>query len=105
MTKKIVACVMAASVAAVSPGVTNLQENTSIEAQAARKKLTKKQARKKVVKYLKKNKIWNKDYNLECDHKEDNKYVFHYYEFVTDHTATINWYYVNIRTGKITPMF
>lgn len=105
MTKKIVACVMAASVAAVSPGVTSLQENTSIEAQAARKKLTKKQARKKVVKYLKKNKIWNKDYYLEYDHKSGNKYVFHYYEMMSDHTATVNWYDVNIRTGKITPEF
>ena len=59
MTKKIVACVVAASVAAVSPGITSLQKNTSIEAQAARKKLTKKQARKKVVTYLKKNHIWS----------------------------------------------
>ena len=105
ITKKIVVCAVVASVATVIPEITSFQENTSIETQAARKKLTKKQARTKVVKYLKKNKIWNSSYYLEYDHKSGNNYVFHYYEMMSDHTATVNWYDVNAKTGKVTPLF
>ena len=43
---------------------------------------------------------------VELDRKEGNEYVVHVYEDVPDdaetsHTATFNWYYVNIKTGKI----
>ena len=106
--------IVLASLTVVTPGVSILPHTTSMEVQAAKKKLTKAQAKKKltkaqakkkVIKYLKKKKLWKKSYRLEYDHKSGNKYVFHYYEFVTDHTATINWYDVNIRTGKITAEF
>jgi hypothetical protein len=39
------------------------------------------------------------------DHIEDNKYVVHVYEDMVDHTATYNWYYVDIKTGEVTAMF
>lgn len=47
---------------------------------------------------------------IDLDRKEGNNYVVHVYEVVTDgpdssHTATKNWYYVNINTGKITKEF
>ncbi|MCI5587325.1 MAG: hypothetical protein MR384_05520 [Lachnospiraceae bacterium] len=103
--KKIVLFIAAISVATVTPGVVVSQNNTVIEIQAAQKKLTKKQARNKLVKYLKKKKKWKASYHLDYDHTSGNKYVFHYYEVLSDHTATVNWYDVNIRTGKITPWF
>lgn len=47
---------------------------------------------------------------IDLDRKEGNNYVVHVYEVVIDgpdtsHTATKNWYYVNINTGKITKEF
>ena len=96
IAKKLMLGIVLASLTVVTPGVSILPHNTSMEVQAAKKK---------VIKYLKKKKLWKKSYRLEYDHKSGNKYVFHYYEFVTDHTATINWYDVNIRTGKITAEF
>lgn len=105
IAKKLMLGIVLASLTVVTPRVSILPHNTSMEVQAAKKKLTKAQAKKKVIKYLKKKKLWKKSYRLEYDHKSGNKYVFHYYEFVTDHTATINWYNVNIRTGKITAEF
>ncbi len=43
---------------------------------------------------------------VEVDRKEGNEYIIHVYEIVPDdaetsHTATFNWYYVNIKSGKI----
>jgi len=47
---------------------------------------------------------------IDFDRKEGDAYVIHVYEVVNDgpdnsHTATKNWYYVNIKTGKITKEF
>lgn len=47
---------------------------------------------------------------IDMDRKEGNAYVVHVYEIVNDgpdasHTATKNWYYVNIKTGTITKEF
>ncbi|PZM85997.1 MAG: hypothetical protein DKT66_00920 [Candidatus Melainabacteria bacterium] len=47
---------------------------------------------------------------IDVDRKEGNAYVVHVYEVVNDgpetsHTATKNWYYVDINTGKITTEF
>ncbi len=47
---------------------------------------------------------------IDLDRKEGSAYVVHVYEVVNDgpessHTATKNWYYININTGKITKEF
>lgn len=47
---------------------------------------------------------------IELDRKEDGKFVVHVYEDVPDdaqnsHTATLNWYYVDEKTGKVTTDF
>lgn len=47
---------------------------------------------------------------MDVDRTENNAYVVHVYEIVNDgphnsHTATKNWYYVNMQTGKITTEF
>ena len=72
---------------------------------AKAKTLTKKQARKKLVNYLKNQNLFNSQYQLVFDHKEGNDYVYHYYEDMGTHTATVNWYYVNKKSGKVTAMF
>lgn len=69
------------------------------------KTLTVKQATVKLEKWLKDNNKTVKDAILVYDHKEGNNYVFQYYNDMGTHTATINWYYVNCKTGKITAMF
>ena len=102
---KFLTCVTAISVAIVTPMVSTIKDNKAVEVQAAQKKLTKKQARNKLIKYLKKKKIWKASYHLDYDHKSGNKYVFHYYEVLSDHVATVNWYDVDIKSGKISPWF
>jgi len=47
---------------------------------------------------------------VELDRKEGNAYVVHVFEVVSDgpdeaHTATMNWYNVDIKTGKIKKEF
>lgn len=47
---------------------------------------------------------------IELDRKEGGKFVVHVYEDVPDdaessHTATLNWYYVDEKTGKVTTDF
>lgn len=66
--------------------------------------LTWKQAGKILRNWLEKNKLYNEKYHLAFERKEGGKYLFHYYEDMPDHTATINWYYVDSKTGKITVM-
>lgn len=106
MAKKVMISMVTTAIVMSSTGVSSINNgNISIQVQAAKKKLTKKQARIKVVNYLKKKKEWKSYYYLDYDHKSGNEYVFHYYEMMSDHTATINWYEVNIKTGKITSMF
>jgi hypothetical protein len=39
------------------------------------------------------------------DHQQGDVYSVHVYEDLPDHTATFNWYDVNLKTGKITKMF
>ncbi len=68
-------------------------------------KLTKKQAFKKVLKYLKKKKIRCKKFCWTYAGIEGKRYLFHVFEDMETHTATIGWYYVNKNTGKVTSMF
>lgn len=96
---------VAVMIATISVSTPDLIPQTQISSIAKTKTLTKKQATKKVVKYLKKKKIYKKKYILAYDSKHEKKYLFHYYEDMKTHTATINWYYVNMKTGKITAMF
>jgi len=47
---------------------------------------------------------------VEVDRKEGSEYVVHAYELVPDdaetsHTATMNWYYVDFKTGKVRTEF
>lgn len=47
---------------------------------------------------------------IEFDRKENGEFVIHVYEYVPDdeesgHTATMNWYHVNAKTGKVTTEF
>ncbi|MBA3856162.1 MAG: hypothetical protein C0507_04565 [Cyanobacteria bacterium PR.3.49] len=47
---------------------------------------------------------------IDVDRKEGNEYIVHVYEVVSDgpdssHTATMNWYHVDIKTGKIKKEF
>lgn len=47
---------------------------------------------------------------IDVDRKEGNAYVVHVYEVVSDgpdssHTATMNWYHVDIKTGKVKKEF
>ena len=104
--KRIVRVMVVAVMIAIIPvSMPDLIPQTQISYIAKAKTLTKKQAKKKVVKYLKKKKIYKKKYILAYDSKHGKKYLFHYYEDMKTHTATINWYYVNMKTGKITAMF
>jgi hypothetical protein len=48
--------------------------------------------------------------HIEFDRKENGEFVIHVYEYVPDdeesgHTATMNWYHVNAKTGKVTTEF
>ncbi|MEK7562084.1 MAG: hypothetical protein AAB509_00175 [Patescibacteria group bacterium] len=42
---------------------------------------------------------------IEVDSKTAEGYTIHVYELLSDHTATFNWYSVNLKTGEIKPMF
>lgn len=42
---------------------------------------------------------------IEIDHKDENTYFVHAYEILPDHTATFNWYDVDIKSGNIKPEF
>ena len=80
-------------------------ESEMSDVKTAKKKLTKKQAKKKLKKWMKQTGLWNTSFKLEYDHREDNFYLFHYYEDMGDHNVTVNWYYVNRNNGEITSMF
>lgn len=41
---------------------------------------------------------------IEYSHDECNTYSIHVYELKDDHTATFNWYDVNMYTGEVTTM-
>lgn len=96
-----------ATVLTVTP-LTPMQNHTadSVIEVSAKTKMTWKKAKKKLVRWMKKRGEYNKNYDLVYDHydNEQKQYVFHYYNFVNDHTATMNWYYVSKKTGKITSM-
>lgn len=70
-----------------------------------KKNLTVKQAEDKLRKWIAKNGQESSGAMLFYDHMEGDNYVFHYFCDMGTHTATINWYYVNKKTGKIKPMF
>lgn len=90
--------------------------STCIVAQA-KMNLTQKQAKKRLIRVLKKNKLY---YNKKCfvqngsryvlhfkyARKRGNRYIFRYYEWVyydgvKDHAATLGWYSINRKTGRV----
>jgi hypothetical protein len=42
---------------------------------------------------------------IELGSKNENTYFIHVYELLSDHSATFNWYDVDIKTGNIKPEF
>lgn len=89
-----------------SPVAGKLQVTGKPAVAEAKTNMTKAQAKKKLIRVLKKKKLYNKKYYLDYDYKKGNCYVFHYYEWVyyngvKDHTATTGWYSVNRKNGRI----
>lgn len=70
-----------------------------------KKNLTMKQAKAKLRKWIAKNGHESSGAILRYDHMDGDNYVFQYYHDMGTHTATMNWYYVNKKTGKIKAMF
>lgn len=68
-------------------------------------KYSKAKAKKKLIKYLKKRKEYKKKNHIFYDSTQGNRYVFWYCESTPYRMNTINYYYVNKKTGKIKPMF
>lgn len=65
---------------------------------------------KQFIANIKKNGRKGASSNVEFDRKENGEFVIHVYEYVPDddetgHTATMNWYHVNAKTGKVTTEF
>jgi hypothetical protein len=59
---------------------------------------------------IKASKIKGTSSHIEFDRMEDGEYIVHVYEYVPDdaesgHTATMNWYHVNAKTGKVSKEF
>lgn len=48
-----------------------------------------------------------KNSQVEYDHlnEDENKWVIHVYEQLSDHTATFNWYEIDKNTGEFSKMF
>ncbi|MDO8486861.1 MAG: hypothetical protein Q7S45_01000 [Candidatus Curtissbacteria bacterium] len=42
---------------------------------------------------------------IEVDSGDESEYSVHVYEIKDGHTATFNWYSVNIKDGKVKPQF
>ncbi len=106
MKKRLLALILAGTLISVSMPERIVGElPNAVSTSEAAVKYSKKKARKKLVKYLKKHKEYKKKYKLVYDHTEGKRYVFHYYEDTVTHTSTVNWYYVNKKTGKIKAMF
>jgi hypothetical protein len=42
---------------------------------------------------------------IEVDHMNESLYVVHVYELLPSHTATMNWYHVNVETREAEPQF
>ena len=94
----------------ICPSEFPVAENNQMAVVKAQKALTKKQAKKRVIKTLKNSGLYNPNYFLDYAYKEGDYYVFHYYEIVISpgsgsHTATVNWYKVNKHTRMIVPEF
>ncbi|MBQ9632337.1 MAG: hypothetical protein IJV04_05425 [Lachnospiraceae bacterium] len=87
--------------AAMADSLAMQGEAVVVEAKA----LSRKQAEKKLLKWLKKNGEYRKNLILVYDSTQDGKYMFRYFENMDDHIATVNWYYVDKKTGHITSMF
>lgn len=68
-------------------------------------KYSKKQARKRLIKWLKKKKKWSKGLYCDYEGRTGNKYLFHVYSITINsdeaHTCTLGWYCVNTSSGKI----
>lgn len=65
---------------------------------------------KKFVALIKKSGRKGSRAEVEFDREEDGDYIIHVYEYVPDddesgHTATMNWYHVNKKTGKVSKEF
>lgn len=76
----------------------------------AAKPISKKSARKRIMKVIKSNGDYSPNCFLDFDHEEGDEYVFQYYEVVTErgegsHTSTWNWYIINKYTKKVRTMF
>lgn len=66
--------------------------------------LTRSQAEKKLVKWLKEENQYDEANMILYEYKEGNEYVFGYYENLPDFIHVIGRYYVNSQSGKITIM-
>ena len=84
--------------AVVPLAVPNVSRNMQPGMTAEAKILTKKQAKKKVIAYLKKRNIYYKSYQLIYESHEGNKYFFRYYK--GGYAPNIRWFYVNKSTGR-----
>ena len=84
------------------PGASSYSVQSTVEAKSV---LTKKQAKKKLKKWLKKKGLLKKKLKIAYDRKEKKSYVFWAYYDEGDHTSTQNYYYVNYNTGKIKAEF
>ena len=105
MKKRLIAVVLAATVMVGDVGIAAYAAVSATAIEAEAKSLSKKKARKKLVKWMKKHGVYQSNLILSYDGIEDGAYVFQYYEDMGDHTATSNWYYVDRNSGAISSMF
>ena len=79
---------------------------STMKATAKNSTISKKQAKKKLIRWLKKKKKWYSKCIFEYDHMQGKYYVFHQYTITvyedgSGHTCTMGWYGVHKKTGKI----
>lgn len=91
-----------APIASMVPGTPVITMQTKAEAKAV---LSKKQAKKKLIKWLKRRNLLEDKLIIAYDHKKGGDYFFHAYFDEGDHTSTQNWYYVNSKTGVVRAEF
>lgn len=104
----------------VAPGATETPTKKSAKTKSAKKsKMTEARAVaivearsevKEFVSTIKKSGMKGSTSHVEFDRKEGDDFVIHVYQYVPDdaetgHTATMNWYHVNGKTGKVTTEF
>lgn len=69
------------------------------------KQLTEEQAFNKLEQWLKNQNVSWSGKCIMCEGKNGDDYLFRLYEDMGSHIVTINWYYVNCKTGKVTAEF